>query len=310
LFENIVGNESAKKYLQKTIELGNASHSYMFVGKAGIGKKLIATEYAKNLMCLEGGKCRANSKNDTISNQKNNGGRGDKESSNMCDSCIKFIGGNNPDFVLIEPDGNQIKIKQMRDMQDKVLEKPIVSNRKIYVINDADKMTTEAQNSLLKTLEEPVGYVTIILIVENENMMLPTIKSRCISVKFNKLTADEIKEVYPNASDEIVEILDGSLKNVEAVIAREDDYKSVKKIVDEINKKTLPEVMNDAEVLYKDKENIKEYLEYMNILFFKNGMYDAVNYVEKTKQKITMNNNYEMSIDYLLMNAWKVSNKK
>ena len=76
---------------------------------------------------------------------------------------------NNPDFMLIKPEGNSIKIEQIREMQKKVQEKPIISKNKVYIIDDADKMTNEAQNCLLKTLEEPPEFVTIILIGSNEN---------------------------------------------------------------------------------------------------------------------------------------------
>ena len=102
-----------------------------------------------------------------------------------CSSCVKFNSSNNPDFVLIEQDGNSIKIAQIREMQENVYTKPIVSRKKVFIINDSDKMTEEAQNSLLKTLEEPPEYIIIILITANENKLLNTIKSRCLKISFN-----------------------------------------------------------------------------------------------------------------------------
>ena len=166
-------------------------------------------------------------------------------------------------------------------------------------------MNQESQNSLLKTLEEPAEYVTIILIVENENIILPTIKSRCIKVSFNKLKQEDIKKINPEISDELIEILDGSMSNVSTISENIVDYEAVKTLIGEIKNKPLQEFLKDADVLYNGKDNINSFLEYMNILFFKNGMIDAIKFVEKTKQKLLMNNNYEMSIDYLLMNAWK-----
>ena len=106
---------------------------------------------------------------------------------NHCKSCVEFDGGNNPDFVYIEPDGKVIKIEQIRELQTKVIEKPVNSNKKVYVINDADLMTKEAQNCLLKTLEEPPEYIVIILIVNNESKVLTTIKSRCMKIYFEKI---------------------------------------------------------------------------------------------------------------------------
>ncbi|MCL2382891.1 MAG: hypothetical protein FWC79_01665 [Oscillospiraceae bacterium] len=112
-----------------------------------------------------------------------------------CTSCIKFEGQNNPDYFEIEPDGNSIKIEQMRSMQKTVLEKPIASERKVYVINNSELMTKEAGNSLLKTLEEPPEYVCIILITSNANMLLNTIKSRCTKISFSKLETEELKDI-------------------------------------------------------------------------------------------------------------------
>ena len=172
IFENIIGNEKNKELLKKVIDTNNIAHSYMFVGKDSIGKLLFAKEFAKAILCTEEGKpC------------------------NKCKSCIEFNTNNNPDFNILEPEGNSIKIDQIRELTKKVYEKPVVSNRKVYIINDSNYMTKEAQNSLLKTLEEPPEYITIILITSNENLFLPTIKSRCTKVLFNRLTNEELADI-------------------------------------------------------------------------------------------------------------------
>ena len=169
MFENILGNEKNKNILEKSIKLNKFSHSYIFWGIEGIGKKLIAKEFAKNILCLE---------------QKENC---------KCKSCIEFDSNNNPDFQLIEPNDGKVRIEQVREMQRKVAEKPIISNKKVYIINDADTMTTEAQNCLLKTLEEPPEYITIILICTNEDNLLSTIKSRCTRMHFDSINSEDIK---------------------------------------------------------------------------------------------------------------------
>ena len=125
MFENILGNERNKKILEKTIELNKTSHSYIFWGTEGIGKKIIAEEFAKKILCIE--KTRDNC---------------------TCKSCIEFDSKNNPDFQLIEPIEGKVKIEQIREMQRKVAEKPIISNKKVYIIENSDTMTTEAQNCL------------------------------------------------------------------------------------------------------------------------------------------------------------------
>lgn len=118
MFNNILGNDKIKQLLSQSIKNNKISHSYLFVGTEGIGKKLIAKEFAKMILCID-----------------------ENKPCNKCKSCIEFDTENNPDFKIIEPDGNSLKIEQIRDFQNKVYEKPIISNRKVYIINDSDKMT-------------------------------------------------------------------------------------------------------------------------------------------------------------------------
>ena len=160
-FENIIGNDSVKKLLSHSIDSNNILHSYMFIGPDGIGKSLFAKEFAKMIL------------------------------NNPIDIY------NHPDFMIIEPeDGKSLKIEQIRYLQEKISEKPIGGSKKIYIITDSDSMTKEAQNCLLKTLEEPPFYAIIVLIVSNENKMLTTIKSRCTKVSFYPLSVDELKSYF------------------------------------------------------------------------------------------------------------------
>ena len=172
IFNNIIGNEKNKELLKNIIDTNNIAHSYMFVGKESIGKLIFAKEFAKAILC-----------------------KNSEKPCNTCKSCIEFDTYNNPDFSILEAEGTSIKIDPIREFIKKVYEKPVVSNRKVYIINDSNYMTKEAQNALLKTLEEPPEYVTIVLITSNENMFLPTIKSRCTKITFNKLTDMELAKV-------------------------------------------------------------------------------------------------------------------
>ena len=179
---NIKGNAKVRNELEKTIQSGNISHSYLFLGIDGIGKKEIAKEFSKKLLC-------------------NN-----KEENCQCKSCICFETQNHPDFKIINEEDETIKINTIRELVSTVYEKPIMSKNKIYIINSADKMTKEAQNSLLKTLEEPPEYTIIILIASNTDMLLNTIKSRCTKITFEKLTPSEILEILKEQSKEIPDI--------------------------------------------------------------------------------------------------------
>lgn len=129
MFEKIIGNEKIKESLIKTVKNNTISHSYMFIGTQGIGKKEIAKEFAKMILCLN-----------------------EEKYCNRCKSCIEFESGNHPDFKIIEPEGNTLKIDQIREFQRKVAEKPVTSSKKVYIINDSDKMTRRSSKLLVKNI--------------------------------------------------------------------------------------------------------------------------------------------------------------
>lgn len=292
MFEDILGNDKIKEYLKTTLKQNNISHSYLFVGIEGIGKKLIAKEFAKQILCLENGNC-----------------------INKCKSCIEFESGNNPDFEIIEPDGNSIKIEQIRNMQKKIQEKPIICDKKIYIINDSEKMTKEAQNCLLKTLEEPPKYAIIILIGNNENLFLDTIKSRCIILHFKNIENQYIKEFLKenysieNLDENIIKIFQGSIGKSIELKDKIEKYFMIEKIVLEMEKKDLIDIVNMAKVIYDSKEEIYSILEYMNVVLLqltrKNYQYiRCIEIVENTKERLKNNGNFDMCIDNMIFNMW------
>lgn len=298
MFENIVGNNNIKQILQKTVELKNVSHSYLFVGIEGIGKKLIAKEFAKMIMCLE-----------------------ENKYCNKCKSCIEFNSNNNPDFIYIEPDGNNIKIEQIRQMQSKVIEKPIISNKKVYIINDAQNMTVEAQNCLLKTLEEPPEYITIILIASNENNLLSTIKSRCTIIHFDKIEDDQLKEYVTNViginniNENIINIFQGSIGKAIRLKDKLDIYENTENIIKDMENKNIIDILNSSEILYKSKDEIEEILEYINVILLNQSKQNiryvkCIDIVEDTKKRLKANSNYDMCIDNMLFNIWEEINEK
>lgn len=300
-FNNIIGNKNAKDFLIKSINNNTILHSYMFIGRDGIGKKMIAKEFAKMILCEEF----------------------DGKECNTCKSCIEFESGNNPDYLLIEPDGKVIKIEQIREMQSKVLEKPVNLKKKVYIIDNADYMTKEAQNCLLKTLEEPPEYIVIILIVSNENKILPTIKSRCVKLGFEKIDDEEIKRILEENSkgeyinNNILKLCDGSVGKCLSIEDKLDDYNQIDRLFDGIHN-SLTSFISSAEILYKNKENINNYLDYINVILYnwtkekQNGMrfINSIKIVENTKNRLISNSNYDMCIDYLLFNIWEEINEK
>lgn len=300
-FNNIIGNENVKSILTKSLNNKTVLHSYMFIGEQGIGKKQIAMQFAKMILCenYNDGEC------------------------NQCKSCIEFESSNNPDFKFIEPDGKVIKIDQIRELQTKVAEKPVNSGRKVYLINDADLMTKEAQNCLLKTLEEPPEYIVIILIVSNENRVLTTIKSRCMKIHFDKINDQEIKKYLietcgvNDLNNNILKMCDGSIGKCLVIKDRLEEYKEIENIFSNLNT-SITKFVNSAEILYKNKESINDYLEYINVILYNycinnpNNIrfINSIKYVEVAKQRLLSNSNYDMCIDYLLFNIWEEINEK
>lgn len=293
MFENIIGNDKIKELLLNSINLGKTSHSYLFIGIEGIGKRIIAKEFAKNVLC--------NSK---------------QKDCNNCKSCIEFKTNNHPDFKIIEPDGNSIKIEQIRYMQKKIQEKPIISAKKVYIINDSDKMTKEAQNCLLKTLEEPPEYAIIILIGANESNFLSTIKSRCMILRFSKIENNELKDFIEskfqikNIDENILEMYQGSIGKASSSINKIELYTQIKEIINSLEYRDIIDIINMSNIIYKSKENIFEILEYINVLLIKkaknNFKYtNCIEIVENTKKRLNQNANYDMCIDNMLFNIYE-----
>ena len=297
MFDEIIGNEKIKEELKRSLEEDKISHSYMFVGIEGIGKQLIAKAFAQMILCT----------NET------------EKGCDKCKSCIEFQSQNHPDFLYIEPDGNSIKIEQIRYLQRKIQEKPIISNKKVYIINDADKMTQEAQNCLLKTLEEPPEYSTIILIGSNENAFLNTIKSRCMKLTFQPIVPEEIKQYMEktygmnNINENMLEAFQGSIGKAIALKDKKEEYENIEKMIEKLDKTDMTELIELGSALYQSKEEINDILEYMNIVLLKmtkeNVKYaNCIDIVENTKKRLHQNANYDMCIDNMIFNMWEEVN--
>lgn len=176
-------------------------------------------------------------------------------------------------------------------------------------------MTKEAQNSLLKVLEEPPEYASIILIASNENKLLNTIRSRCIKINFNKLQEQEIIEYCTknniNIEKSIISYAGGSIAKAIKIQNSKEEYQKVEEIIQKINEKDLIHILNNSEVLYKSKDNIFDLLDYINVLLIKTKEIQKINcikYVEEAKKRLNSNSNYDMTIDWLLMNMFKECN--
>ncbi len=296
-FENIIGNVEVKDYLRNSLIQNNILHSYLFLGTEGIGKLLISKAFAKKILCQSGNK-------DVKCN---------------CKSCTCFDGNNHPDFMVINENGESIKVEQIREITEKVIEKPIISSKKVYIINDCDKMTEAAQNCLLKTLEEPPEFVVIILISSNENLILNTIKSRCMSIKFQPISDTELKDYalkkleYSSLNENMLKSFHGSIGKAIIQKNNQEKYLQIEKMISNIEEKDIVDIMLESKILY-DKENIEDILDYILVCFFshakeKEKYVYCIEHVNKCLQRIKTNSNFDMSIDTMLFNIWEELNE-
>ena len=178
IFYDIIGQERVKEVLSSLESSGNVGHAYLFNGPTGIGRKLIAGKFAAMLMCM-----REHAKGSVCCE---------------CESCILLRNGTNPDLIPISipKEKKTISVESIRNMREDMLTAPLIGRKKVYVIENGDRMTNEAQNALLKILEEPPHYAVIIIMSSNPLMLLDTVRSRTVRIDFSRNTEDEIKIAY------------------------------------------------------------------------------------------------------------------
>lgn len=271
MFESIIGHQKEKELLTTFLDKDNISHAYLFSGKEGIGKLKIAKEFAKAILNVD-----------------------NLESS--------------PDFKCItkREDKKDILVEQIRnDLINEIYISPISSRRKVYIIDDADLLNTAAQNSLLKTLEEPPKYVVIILISSNTNAFLPTILSRVNEIVFESISKENlreyIKEKYDlELSNTILEFLDGSIGNAIKIIEENllENFKNVEKLNDKIKSKNAVASFKVSEEI---DFNICYMLDYLEYILYKENQFPAIKYVENAKIRLKFNGNYDIIIDNMIL---------
>lgn len=181
-------------------------------------------------------------------------------------------------------------------------------------------MTKEAQNCLLKTLEEPPEFACIILISSNENMILNTIKSRCMKVKFRNIENDVLYEYsknnlgYSEISENLLKTFDGSIGKAILLKENQEKYAEIENILSRIGKEDIISVISSSKIIY-DKENIFDILDYMTVSIYSKSKEDkrylnCLKYISQTLTRLKANGNFDMNIDSLLFNIWEELNEK
>ena len=321
-FNNIIGHEEIIKHLKNSIKTGKISHSYIFTGEPGSGKKLLAGTFAMTLQCEEDG----------------------TEPCQKCDSCKKAIGKNHPDIVIVNHEKpGTISIDEIRDQViNDVAIKPYCSPYKIYIIADAQMMTVQAQNALLITSEEPPEYAVFMLLSYNADGLLPTIQSRCVRLDL-KVVDDSLVKSYlmerlhiPDYQAEIdTSFAQGSIGRAKAAATSEEFSNMTQnalKILKYANNMEVYELTDAIKDLSAEKHNINEYLDifqfwFRDVLMFKatkeidNLVFkQEINYIkeqasersyenlekilealEKTKVRLHANVNFELALELLFL---------
>ncbi|KHE68041.1 DNA polymerase III subunit delta' [Halobacillus sp. BBL2006] len=204
----------AGQMLMNSFKKDRISHAYLFQGNRGTGKKEMSLLFAKSIFC------------------KNRDGA---EPCQECRDCKRIDSGNHPDLHWIEPDGQSIKKEQILHLQKEFTYTGMESNRKVYIIVDADRMTVNASNRLLKFLEEPSQQTTAMLLTESGQTILDTIRSRCQLLAFQPLNSKRVEEklIHEGVSESNAKILAALTNNLsEALEMNEDEwFANVRKLV-------------------------------------------------------------------------------
>jgi len=173
-FKEITGQEQAVAYLRRSLERGRIAHALLFTGPDGVGKRATALSLAQALNCPE---------------------PKDGDACGACPSCRKIAAGTHPDVRVLEPEGQHLKIGQVREqLQQDAAFKPLEGKAKVYILDAAETLTAEAANSLLKVLEEPPATVKLVLVTSQPFALLDTIRSRCQEVRFHPLKVEYLTD--------------------------------------------------------------------------------------------------------------------
>lgn len=188
-FKDLIGQENVKNLLIESIQTGRVGHAYMFCGPEGIGRKTMAKCFAEVLACNKGG----------------------TEICGVCEACVLNKSDTNPDIINIRRQEGKatIGVEDVRLVQDEISTAPQFGKYKVIIFENAEKMTVQAQNALLKTLEEPPQYIVLILISSNNSQILDTVKSRSVRIDFKRYTDSEILEAFRR--EKPMQEIDGTL---------------------------------------------------------------------------------------------------
>lgn len=288
-FTDVIGQDMLKEHLRGAIETGNVSHAYIINGERSSGKEFIASIFATTLQCEQGG----------------------SEPCGECHSCKQALTGNQPDIIKVTHEKpNTISVDDIREQINRDIGiKPYSSPKKIYIMNEAEKMSIAAQNALLKTLEEPPEYAVIILLTTNLDVMLQTILSRCIVLNMKPVDDNRVKEFLmkemqiPDYKAEVCAAFARGNIGKAKLLASSEDFDKIKEeavtLLKYIDDMEINEIVKAIKRMNEYKLEINDFLDILAIWYRDALLFKATNdvnhlifkeeiqYIKKTASKST-----------------------
>ena len=256
-FNDILGHEQIKEHFRNAVQTGKVSHAYILSGEAGMGRKSLANAFALSLLCE----------------------KGMAEPCMQCHACKQVLSGNHPDLIYVTHEKPaSIGVDDIREqINDTIQVRPYSSYYKIYIVDEAEKMTVQAQNALLKTIEEPPAYAVILLLTTNQDSFLPTILSRCVQLKLKPLKDTVVKEYLVQSLGE-----DESQADIYAAFARGNlgkaihlaqseefgvMYKEMLRLLKHIKDTDISELLDYIRKVKEENLDIRECLDFMQMWY-------------------------------------------
>ena len=256
-FKDVVGHKDIIQYMKNAIDQKKLSHAYIVNGQRGSGKKLLSRLFAMTLQCESG----------------------QNEPCGVCRSCVQTKSGNQPDIITISHEKpTSISVDEIRQqLNGDILIKPYSSPYKIYIIPEADLMTVQAQNALLKTLEEPPEYAIIFLLTENADTLLATIRSRCVMLKLRNIKDKLVKKYLmeelqvPDYQAELCAAFAQGNIGRAAMLAKSEHFNEIKEdaiqLMKYIDQMELQEIISAIKQINKYKLEVTDYLDILTIWY-------------------------------------------
>ena len=256
-FKDVVGHRDIIQYIKDAVGQNKVSHAYILNGQRGSGKKMLAKLFAMTLQCESG----------------------EAEPCGECRSCIQANNGNQPDIITVKHEKPaSISVDDVRtQINGDIMIKPYSSPYKVYIVPEADLMTVQAQNAILKTIEEPPEYAVIFLLTENADSLLPTIRSRCVMLKLRNIKDKLVKkylmeqmQVPDYQADLCAAFAQGNIGRA-IMLAKSEHFNEIKEdaiqLMKYIDEMELSEIVAAIKEINKYKLEVVDYLDIMTIWY-------------------------------------------